>query len=98
MTLGSTSDIAFTLKEAGVPVVYNGTSSYGILDIVSSEFADDAGRARTKMHRLTIATDAFTNLRAGGRITVAGVPYRIDDVELEDGDGALTVLTVARLS
>lgn len=96
--IGSASDVAFMLKDAGVPVSYNGTSSYGILDIVSSEFADDAGSTRTKINRLTIATDAFTDLRIGGRIFVNKLPYRIDDVQPDDGDGALTVLTLARLA
>lgn len=96
--LGSAADTAFMLRDAGESVVYNGVASFGILDISDSlETLDDGGMAQTKVTTLLVQTSALSGLRQGGRITVAGVGYKIDRVAPED-DGALTRLYLAKLT
>lgn len=96
MSLGSASDLSFMLKDAGVPVSYNGTASYGIVDQADElQFTTGGDPVNARVTTLLVATDAFTDLRVSGRIIANAIPYRIDRIALED-DGSLTRLTVAK--
>lgn len=98
MSVRSPSDLIDLLKDAGEVVVYNGVSSYGILERGSVlESTDDGGMSQKAVSTLLIATDAFTDLRVGGRIVVNGDPYRIDPPIAPEDDGALTRLTLAKV-
>ena len=94
MPLGSASDVAFMLKDAGVPVSYNGTSSYGILDRSDALQSSDGAQVQVRSTTLLIAADAFTNVRDDASIVVDGRPYFIRWHDLED-DGALMRLVLA---
>jgi hypothetical protein len=81
--------------------VYNGVSSFGILDISDAiDLSSDAGTSQVKITTVLVATAPFTNsdgttkFRHGGRIAVAGKPYRVDRASPED-DGRLTRVYLA---
>jgi hypothetical protein len=97
VSLGSASDLAFMLKDAGVPVLYNGASSYGILDRSDALQGTDGAMMQVRTTTLLIATDAFTNVRTDGRIVVDKRPYKITAFDLQD-DGALTQLQLVEAS
>lgn len=96
MSLGSASDIAFVLRDAGVPVVFNGVSTFGIVDQSDAlEGTESGGMMQVHVTTILIQTSVFTNLRLEGSIIAGGTPYRIDRVSPED-DGALTRIYVAK--
>lgn len=105
MPLGSASDIAFMLRDAGdVDVTYNGVTSPGIRDIGDMlEQTGDGGMVQVRATTILVATDAFEDLRQDGRLvavhrkTKVSTAYRIDRVSPED-DGDLTRLYVAKAS
>jgi hypothetical protein len=99
MSLGSASDLAFMLKDAGVSVVFNGITSTGILDRADAFQPSDGGAMlQVRTTTLLIATGVFTHLRSGAAIVVEGRPYKINaPPELQD-DGGLTLLTLADAS
>lgn len=99
MPLGSASDVLSMLRDAGEVAVYNGVSSYGIVEMADVlEGSDSGGMMQNRQTTLLIATDAFTDLRVGGRIVAGDRPFRIDGPPMLEDDGALTRLTVARTS
>lgn len=96
MALGSASDLAFMLEDAGVAVAFNGLATFGILEQSDAlEGSESGGVMQVRVTTLLVQTSVFTNLRLEGSITAGGVPYRIDRASLED-DGALTRLSVAK--
>lgn len=99
MPLGSDADLLFMLRDAGDVVVYNGVSSYGILEHGDAvQPTDQGGMVQVRVSTLLIATNAFADLRTNGKVVVAGKPYRIDGPPMLEDDGALTRLTLARLT
>lgn len=100
MPLGSDADLRSMLRDAGEVVVYNGVSSYGILEHQDAvqPTTDQGGMVQVRVSTLLIATNAFTDLRVNGKVVVAGKPYRIDGPPMLEDDGALTRLTLTRLA
>lgn len=96
MSLGSASDIAFMLQDAGVAVVFNGVTTFGILEQTDAlENAESGGVMQVRVTTILIQTGVFGELRLDGGIVAGGAPYRIDRASPED-DGALTRLYVAK--
>lgn len=91
MAIDSDLDLSHMLGEAGVLVVFNGESTYGILDLSDSyEALDQGGQVISRRASLLVATGALTNLRDRGRITVDGIPYVIGGHPQREDDGKLT--------
>lgn len=99
MALGSATDTARLLQEAGEVVTFNGVSSYGVLEQLADLHhpALIRGLQSIGVTTVLVQTDVFTHLRLDGIITVAALPYRIDRISPED-DGTLTRIYLARRS
>lgn len=84
MSLGTTAQIDFQLKHAGVPVVYGTQRGYGLLDLMTLNDRLETGmEIKGATHTLLVRDGAFTGLTArapNNKITVNGVVYVILDL------------------
>lgn len=97
MPLGSNADLDFLLRDAGVPVAFGVSSTFGTLDIEDgvTTGADGIG-VQTRATVLRIRRGTLAGVQVDSVITVDGEAYRVDLIERE-GDGALTRLLLAEV-
>lgn len=95
--LGSASDLGYMLGDAGVPVVFEGVTSHGVLHIEDVQMVTfDGGTITGRKHRVVVATDAFKGLGENKTITVDGTKYRITQA-WQAHDGKLTEVWLAAI-
>lgn len=90
-------DINALLADMGDDVVFGAQTVQGLLDVEDRLVPDPASGVLVQVRATVcrIKTGALTGLVTNtSTLTVAGVSYRVRDQALE-GDGALTVLTLA---
>lgn len=99
MPLLSSADAVAMLRDVGDVVVYNGTSTYGLVESVNAlEPTDGGGVMQVRKKSILIATGELDDLIVGGRVQSGGVTYRIDEIDPDEDNELLTRLYVARLS
>lgn len=89
------ADIDAMLAHGGVSVTIGATTGYGSLKTRNAVQQTQGGEYQTRVTTLVVRTGVFT-LSNGIAVTADGVSYRLDQWDLEDGDGDLTRLYLSR--
>lgn len=91
------SDLRYLTHDFGKPVVFGVYTTKGILALATDDMVNDDGFAiiRGETPALTFATSDLPGLKRRSAITVAGVAYTVNRVDLE-GDGAVSVAYLER--
>jgi len=79
--------VFFDLEGFGVPVVHEGITGAGILDMPSEMLAD--GVVLSTDYKLTVRTGVFNEFLSGDTLTVDGVSYKVRNPSMMD-DGKIT--------
>lgn len=91
MSLGTTAELDFMLKDAGEPIAYGSApvqTTYGLFDRAPLQALTDAGLTVVgRKTYLTIRDGSLTGLAQDTAITVKGVTYSIRDIGFGDDDG-----------
>lgn len=78
-----------------VPVIANGVSGYGILDIAGDLILDD--RRTNEDPVIRVETSKFGNLIHGASATVNGVAYTVRESPMLIDDGAFCLVMLTRV-
>ena len=90
-------DLKYLTRDFGKPVVFGVYTTKGILALATEDMVNDDGFAiiRGETPALTYAFSDLPGLKRRSAITIAGVPYTVNRVDLE-GDGAVAVAYLER--
>jgi hypothetical protein len=86
--------VFFDLQGFGVPVVHEGVTGVGILDMPSEMLAD--GVVLSTDYKLTVRSAVFNEFLSGDTVTVDGVSYKVRNPSLVD-DGKITEVMLMRV-
>ena len=86
--------VFFDLEGFGVPVVHEGITGVGILDMPSEMLAD--GVVLSTDYKLTVRTGVFNESLSGDTLTVDGVSYKVRNPSMMD-DGKITEVMLMKV-